>query len=199
MLQDNIFNNELEKMRTFIAVELPEDIKRKIEEVQNPLKKTDTYVSWVKPKNVHLTLKFLGEVEENRIEDVFYGTEKALKGAKSFTLSLKDMGGFPNLQRPKVIWVGVDKGEKELAVMQKDIEEELLRVGYPKEGRAFSPHLTIGRVKSARNIEKLVALIEKTTFQTQEVKIDEAVVMKSQLHPQGAIYTPLRKIKLLNS
>jgi len=186
-------------MRTFIAVDLPEAIKTNIEEVQNPLKKTDTYVSWVKPKNIHLTLKFLGEVEENKIEDVFYGTEKALKSLKSFSLSLKDLGGFPNLRRPRVIWVGVDKGKDELSVMQKNIEEELLKLGYPKEGRAFSPHLTIGRVKSPRNIEKLVGLIEKTNFQTQEVRIDEVVAMRSQLHPQGAIYTPLKKIKLLSS
>lgn len=185
-------------MRTFIAVELLENIKKKIEEVQNPLKKTDTYISWVKPGNVHLTLKFLGEVEENKIEDVFYGTEKALKGAKSFSLSLKNLGCFPNLRRPRVVWVGVDKGKEELSFLQKNIEEELSKLGYPKEDRAFSPHLTIGRVKSPKNIEKLVKLIEKTDFQTEEVKINEVVVMKSQLHPQGAIYTPLRKIKLLS-
>ena len=186
-------------MRTFIAVELPENIKKKIEEVQNPLKKTDTYVSWVKPENVHLTLKFLGEVEENKIEDVFYGTEKALKGAKSLSLSLKNLGCFPNLKRPRVVWVGVEKGKEELSFLQKNIQEELSKLGYPKEDRAFSPHLTIGRVKSPKNIEKLVKLIEKTDFQTEEVKIDEVVVMKSQLHPQGAIYTPLKKVKLLDS
>ncbi len=185
-------------MRTFIAVELPPEVKRKIEEVQSPLKKTDTYVSWVKPGNVHLTLKFLGEIDEGRIENVFKGTETALEGSKRFKLSLKDLGCFPNLRRPRVVWVGVDKGKGELSKMQRQIEEELFKFKFPREQRSFSPHLTIGRVKSPKNIEKLIGLIETTNFQTEEVEVDEVVVMKSQLHPQGAIYTPLKKIKLLN-
>jgi 2'-5' RNA ligase len=184
-------------MRTFIAVELPPEVKRKIEEVQSPLKRTDTYVAWVKPGNVHLTLKFLGEVEEERIEDVFQGTETALKGSKAFNLSLKGLGCFPNLRRPRVVWLGVDKGKDGLAFMQRQIEEELSELKFPKEQRPFSAHLTIGRVKSPKNIEKLISLIETTNFQTEEVVVDEVVVMKSQLHPQGAIYTPLKKIKLL--
>lgn len=185
-------------MRTFIAVELPQDVKRKIEEVQSPLKKTDTFVSWVKPGNVHLTLKFLGEVKEERIDDVFKGTETALKDSKKFNLSLKDLGCFPNLRRPRVVWVGVDKGKDELSQMQRQIEEELFKFKFPREQRSFSPHLTIGRVKSPKNIEKLIGLIETANFQTEEVEVGEVVVMKSQLHPQGAIYTPLKKIKLLN-
>jgi len=185
-------------MRTFIAVELPPGVKRKIEEVQASLKKTDTYVSWVKPGNVHLTLKFLGEVKEEKIENVFRGTEEALKESKVFDLSLKDLGCFPNLRRPRVIWVGVDRGKDELSQMQRQIEEELSKLKFPKEERRFSAHLTIGRVKSPRNIEELIGLMERMKFQTEEVRIDEVVVMKSQLHPQGAIYTPLKKVKLLN-
>lgn len=185
-------------MRTFIAVELPENIKKRIEEVQNPLKKTDSFVSWVKPGNVHVTLKFLGEVTENRLEEIYSGTVKALSGARSFNLRLKNLGCFPNLTRPRVVWVGVDKGEEKLSEMQKRIEEELYKVGFPKEERKFSAHLTIGRVKSPKNIEKLVELIEKTDFETEEVKVKEVMVMKSQLHPLGAIYTPMKKINLLS-
>lgn len=162
------------------------------------MKKTDTFVSWVKPGNVHVTLKFLGEVKEERIEDVFRSTEDTLKESKLFNLSLKDLGCFPNLRRPRVVWVGVDKGKDELFQMQRQIEEELAKLRFPKEQRPFSAHLTIGRVKSPRNIEELIKLIESTKFQTEEVKIGEVVVMKSQLHPQGVIYTPLKKIKLLD-
>lgn len=185
-------------MRTFIAVELPQEVKRKIEEVQAPLKKTDTHVSWVKPGNVHVTLKFLGEVKDEKVEDVFRSTEEALKESKVFDLSLKDLGCFPNLRRPRVVWVGVDQGKDELFQMQRRIEEELFKVRFPKEAKPFSAHLTIGRVKSGRNIEELTRQIDNTKFQTEEVRIDEVVVMKSQLHPHGAIYTPLKKIKLLN-
>jgi 2'-5' RNA ligase len=184
-------------MRTFIAVELTEELKRKIEELQNPLRKINLDVSWVKPANVHATLKFLGEVPEDKIEKVFEGTKNALGGMRGFRLSLKDLGCFPHLKRPRVIWVGVEKGKEELSLMAKKIEEEMERIGFPKEYRDFSPHLTIGRIKSPKNIERLTELIKNTNFQSQEIEIKEVVVMKSELHPLGAIYTPLKKIILL--
>jgi 2'-5' RNA ligase len=184
-------------MRTFIAVELIADLKKKIEELQNPLRRINADVSWVKPGNVHATLKFLGEVPEDKIEKVFEGTKTALQGIKVFKLSLKDLGCFPNLKRPRVIWTGVDKGKQELSLMQKKIEDEMGKIGFQKEEREFSPHLTIGRVKSPKNIERLSELVKNTNFQTEEIEIKEVVVMKSELHPAGAIYTPLKKIALL--
>lgn len=184
-------------MRTFIAVELTEEFKKKIEELQTPLKRINADVSWVKPGNVHATLKFLGEVPEDKIERVFEGTEKALERMRGFKLSLKDLGCFPNLRRPRVVWIGVEKGKEELALMAKKIEQEMENIGYPKENREFSPHLTIGRVKSPKNIEKLAEQIKITNFQTGEIDIKEVVVMRSQLNPAGAIYTPLNKIALL--
>ena len=183
-------------MRTFIAIELPEGIKRKISEVQEPLKKTDAFVSWVKPKNIHVTLKFLGEVPEEKIEEVFLATEKALEGAKPFSMSLKGMGGFPNLRRPRVIWIGAGSGQEELSGLAKRIEEEMEEIGFPRERRKFSAHFTIGRVKSPRNVEQLAQLVESTDFQTEEIQVTEVVVMKSQLDPAGAIYTPLKKVRL---
>jgi len=183
-------------MRTFIAIELPEDIKKKIEQLQAPLKKTDAFVSWVKPKNIHVTLKFLGEVSEEKIGAVFSATEKALEGARKFTMNLQGMGGFPDLKRPRVIWVGTGSGEKELSRMAERIEQEMEKIGFPKEKRKFSPHFTIGRVKSQKNIEGLLRLVKSSDFQTDEIQVEEVVVMKSQLHPAGAIYTPLKKVPL---
>jgi 2'-5' RNA ligase len=183
-------------MRTFIAVELPENIKKKIEEVQAPLKRTNTFVSWVKPGNIHVTLKFLGEVPEERIEEIFGATEKALEEAGRFTMSLKGMGGFPNLKRPRVIWIGTGSGGEELSFLAKRIEEETEKIGFPKEKRSFSPHFTIGRVKSPKNIEQLAARVESSDFQTEEVEVAEVVVMKSQLTPAGAIYTPQKIVRL---
>ncbi len=185
-------------MRTFIAVELTEEFKKRIEEVQTPLKKIGADVSWVKPGNVHATLKFLGEVPEDKIEKVFEGTEKALEGIRGFKLSLKDLGCFPSMKRPRVVWIGVEKGREELSVMAKRIEQEMDNIGYPKENREFSPHLTIGRVKSPKNIERLAEQIKLTDFQTDDIEIKEVVVMRSQLNPAGAIYTPLKKIPLLS-
>ena len=114
-------------MRTFIAVELPENIKNKIGELQAPLKRTNAFVSWVKPENIHITLKFLGEVPEEKINEVFSATEKALVGTRKFTMSLKGMGAFPDLRRPRVIWVGAGSGEKELSSLAERIEEEMMK------------------------------------------------------------------------
>ncbi|MGB2768879.1 MAG: RNA 2',3'-cyclic phosphodiesterase [Candidatus Zixiibacteriota bacterium] len=184
-------------MRTFIAVELPEKIKSEIEQLQAPFKKTDTFVSWVKPKNIHVTLKFLGEVPEERMNEVFSATEKALEGTRKFTMSLRGTGAFPNPRRPRVIWVGAGSGGEELSQMAVRIEQEMEKIGFPKEKRKYSAHFTIGRVKSPKNIEKLMELVSSSDFQTEEIEVNEVVVMKSQLDPGGAIYTPLKKIPLV--
>lgn len=183
-------------MRTFIAIELPERIKKKIEELQALLKKTNAFVSWVKPENIHVTLKFLGEVPEDKINEVFSATGKALEGSKKFTMSLKGMGVFPDFRRPRVIWIGAGSGEKELCNLANKIEEEMEKMGFPKEERKFSAHFTIGRVKSPKNIDSLMELVKSTDFSTEEIEVNEVVVMKSQLHPAGAIYTPLKKMTL---
>jgi len=183
-------------MRTFIAVELPEQIKKQIEVLQAPLKKTNAFVSWVKPGNIHITLKFLGEVPEEKIDEVFSATELALKGTKSFKMNLKGMGAFPDFRRPRVIWIGAGKGGEELSDMANKIEDQMEKIGYPKEKRKFSPHFTIGRVKSPKNIEKLIELIKSADFETEDIEVNEVTVMKSQLHPAGAIYTALKKMPL---
>ena len=183
-------------MRTFIAIELPESIKEKIEQAQAPLKKTGAFVSWVKPGNIHITLKFLGEVPEDKISVVFSAAEKAVEGTNRFVMSLKSMGAFPDFRRPRVVWIGTGSGEKELSYLAGRVEEEMEKIGFPKEGRKFSAHFTIGRVKSPKNIEKLMELVKSSDFATDEIVVREVVVMKSQLHPAGAIYTPLKKIPL---
>jgi 2'-5' RNA ligase len=183
-------------MRTFIAIELPEKIKEEIGQLQAPLKKTGAFVSWVKPGNIHVTLKFLGEVPEEKIEEVSSATERAVEGVGSFSMSLKGTGGFPNLRRPRVIWIGTGSGGEELSRLAERMEQEMEKIGFPKENRKFSPHFTIGRVKSPKNIEALAGKVESTEFQTEEIQVTEVVVMRSQLHPTGAIYTPMKKVPL---
>jgi 2'-5' RNA ligase len=183
-------------MRTFIAIELPERIKGEIGQLQVALKKTGAFVSWVKPGNIHVTLKFLGEVPEEKIDEVFSATERAVEGIKGFSMSLKGTGGFPNLRRPRVIWIGTGSGGEELSRLAERMEQEMEKIGFPKENRRFSPHFTIGRVKSSKNIEGLAGKVESVEFQTEEIPVTEVVVMKSQLHPAGAIYTPMKKVPL---
>ncbi len=183
-------------MRTFVAIELPRELTSQIDQLQAVLRKTGADVSWVKSQNVHITLKFLGEVKEEKIEDVYQVTELSVKGIRKFQVNLQGLGGFPNLKRPRVIWIGVEKGKEVLAELYPKVEEEFSKIGFPKENRDFTPHLTIGRVKSLKNLDRLASEINKTSFQTEEFEIKEVVVMKSTLLPTGAVYTPLKKVLL---
>ena len=183
-------------MRTFIAIELPSEIKEKIEKTITPFRKLNLAISWVKPKNLHLTLKFLGEVDEKKVDDMSLALEKALKDEEIFKMNLREFGAFPDFRRPKVIWIGIEGGVENLKRIQFKIEEELSKIDFPKEKREFSPHLTIARVKSPKGIERLTEGIKNVSLVSWDIEVDEVLLMKSQLYPRGAIHTPLKKFKL---
>jgi len=183
-------------MRTFVAIELPLKIKEEVEKAIAPFKKLNLDISWVKTANLHLTMRFLGEVDEKRIEDIITALEKALEEKEGFELDFESFGVFPDFRRPRVVWIGIEKGKENLIGLQRIIEQELSKLDFPEEKRGFSPHLTIGRVKSPKGIERLTEQIKSVNFKTCPIQVGEVVLMKSQLHPQGAIYTPLEKFKL---
>jgi len=186
----------MRSVRTFVAVEMPENIRRQFGEVESRLMKADAHVKWVEPHHIHITMKFLGEIDEDRLVDVFRGVEEGVRGLGPFEASLAGLGAFPNLKRPRVVWVGVDRGKDLLATLQKKVEDSICRFGFPKEDRSFSPHLTIGRVKSPRGLPELVEAIMGTHFETVSFGVKEVVVMESTLTSAGPIYSPLRKVGL---
>ncbi len=147
-------------MRTFIAIEIPSEIKSALAALQAELRRAGADVSWTKPENIHLTLKFLGEVDERRIGEVEKVCVDSAAGFQPFTLRLDDTGVFPNARQPRVLWAGL-AGEIEKAVeMQRRLDEELALIGFEREEKAFRPHLTIGRVKSNRKTRELLALAD---------------------------------------
>lgn len=183
------------KLRTFIAVEIPESVRNRIAEFQAELKREPGRVSWTKPENIHLTLKFLGDVDEAEIPQITAALERAVQGIAPFEVEVRTTGGFPSLRRPRVLWVGCADAEGRLRQLAEQVESELAGIGYRREGRKFSPHLTIGRPKTPF-IEKIAQRMENTEFVGGTMPVREVVVMKSQLHPQGAIYTPLARVAL---
>ena len=183
-------------MRTFIAISIPKNIKDKIGIYEEPLKKQKVKISWVKPENIHITLKFLGEVEENKIPEIYEALKKCVSNKNPFEIEVIGTGGFPNLSRPRVIWVGLKKGSEELKILAKSIDNELEKLGFQKEKRGFSPHLTIGRVKSIYNIDKFVKKMNSIEFKGETFTAEEVSIMKSDLKPTGAVYTNLHTIKL---
>lgn len=183
-------------MRLFIAIELPDEIRAALAAVQNDLRRAQADVAWTKPDNQHLTLKFLGEVEAPRVPSIIAACQQAVAGIYPFTISLRDTGAFPNLRGPRVLWAGLDQGTAELRQLHAQLEAQLAQSGFAKDDRAFKPHLTLGRVKSMKNVPALVARLTSTPLPALAFTAAEIVLMQSQLHPAGSIYTPLAKIAL---
>ena len=182
------------KIRAFIAI----DIKTfpKLTQLEQELKQTKANIKLVEPENIHITLKFLGDTDENLIEEINTIIEESVKKTKPFEIQLKNTGVFPNQNYIKVIWIGIHNSEK-IAEISQQIDEQLFDLGFEQEKRPFSPHLTIARVKSAENKDQLLNIINKYQDLTfQEIKVESIKLKKSQLTPKGPIYTTLKEIKL---
>ncbi|GMR04302.1 MAG: RNA 2',3'-cyclic phosphodiesterase [Thermodesulfobacteriota bacterium] len=153
-------------------------------------------VSWVNPSNIHLTLKFLGEVDETRIDQIGEALEKAASGIRPFSLSTGKLGGFPNIANPRVLWLGLEGGE-EAVELQKKIDETLAGLGFEKEKRAFHPHLTLARIRNPADGRALGALAIKLRHDINiEFTVDSFILFRSKLTPSGAEYSELRRFGL---
>ena len=184
-------------IRSFLAIELPEPILRKIGEVQGDLKATHAEVRWTNPEKIHLTLKFFGNIEESRIDPIFKSIEEPIRNTLPFSLKVRGVGAFPNLKNPRVIWIGLVEGREVLASLQKQIEAQLEKIGFRPENRPFHPHLTLGRMKSSREKEGLVGRMERHKEEEfGDFEVERVVLFKSDLRPSGPIYTPLRELRL---
>ena len=197
-------------LRTFIAVEIDPSHKQKLIHLISTLKRSDADVKWVNETQMHLTLKFLGNIEESKVQEISDALKSIANNTKEFTISLSNLGAFPNAKRPRVIWVGIDKGKNQLKLLASQIETNLEKLGFPKEPRDFKSHLTLGRVKSQKNLQNLTKLLTETTFQPQDemeptrpkgqdssgrnteqrrsIKINKLILFQSTLTPKGPIY-----------
>jgi 2'-5' RNA ligase len=180
--------------RGFIAIEIP--AAPSIIEFEKAIAKTGADVKLVEPKNIHLTLKFLGDTDENQIDVIEQIIKESVKDITPFSLTLKGTGVFPNERYLKVIWVGIINGDT-LATIAQSIDEKILPLGFKKEQRGFSAHLTIGRVRTAKNKDQLLTVInnfKEKEFLQQGIRA--ITLKKSDLTPTGPIYTTLREIPL---
>ena len=185
-------------MRTFIAIELSKDIKEALARVESHLKYSGADVKWVASENIHLTLKFLGEISEEKCEEVKTALDEVAKSTIPFEVSLKDIGAFPKIEFPRVIWIGLDKGTKESIELAAKIDEALSKIGFNKEARPFAAHLTIGRVRSAKNKDALKENIAKHPPEAAGHHLASSVILfHSELTPAGSIYTKLHEAKFL--
>lgn len=183
-------------MRAFIAIELPQEIKDAIGKLQAGLKQAGADVKWVNPGNIHLTLKFLGEIDDNKIMEIENILSESAKACKDFYIRPCSIGAFPKIQSPKVIWIGIDKGGSQTKLIAQELEEKLAQSGIPKEERPFSCHITIGRTKSFLNsgklIRELINLEGNIQGKFQEFPAAKLTLFKSTLTPQGPVYEAVK-------
>lgn len=187
-------------IRVFIAIELTGRTLGELASLQSALRKAGADVRWVEPENIHLTLRFLGDLVPEKAEELKRVLAETAAGSKPFELTIKDVGAFPGLVSPRVIWAGVGLGAAESARLAETIETKLQALGIPKEDRVFHPHVTLGRVRGPKNCEKLRGMIEATKFEAgSKINVDHLTLFESQLTPRGPAYTPLFKASIATS
>jgi len=191
----------MEQVRCFIAVELPDEVKPGLDQLQAQIKSgRQTSVTWVNPYGIHMTLKFLGTVASDRIDTITTAMEEARQGVSPFHLEVKDLGVFPNLRRVQVVWVGVSGEVDKLAKLQQRIESNLAGLGFAPERRRFTPHLTLARLRDRASLEEregLGKLIASTKFEAAYAfPVDTISLMRSQLTREGAIYSRIGSVEL---
>jgi len=188
-------------IRAFIAVELPEELKKELAALETQLKKNSlAVVKWVDPESMHITLKFLGETSDAVIDELLLAMEEAIVGVSPFKLEVRQLGAFPVVDRPQVIWVGVQGEMEQLAQLQKNLEQNMEQLGFKRESRPFSPHLTLGRVRDEacpNEIQRSGKLIGEIQFAAlHNIEVHEINLLKSRLTPAGAIHTIIGTVKL---
>ena len=184
-------------IRTFVAIELPPKIIASIDNIQESFRSYGFKVRWVRPKNIHLTLKFLGNVKAAETEAIGSALVTAANGFTPLAITAKGVGVFPGIKRPRVLWVGVGGQINQLIQLQLVLDQALAGIGFAKEKRAFKGHLTMGRVKAKIDPQRLLKVINAYAgYESEPFAADKMILFKSDLRPTGAVYTKLMEAKL---
>ena len=188
-------------IRAFIAVELPAELKKELAALETQFKKNSPpVIKWIEPGSIHITLKFLGETSDAILDDLILAMEESVVGVSPFKLDVRQLGAFPGVDRPQVIWVGVSGEMEKLKQLQKNLEKNTEQLGFKRESRTFSPHLTLGRVRDGArpdDIQRIGKLLNETVFTAlHNINVNQINLMKSVLTPTGAIHTFIGSTKL---
>ncbi|MCG6980113.1 MAG: RNA 2',3'-cyclic phosphodiesterase [Deltaproteobacteria bacterium] len=184
-------------IRSFIAIDLPEATREAIAVLQERLKRSRAGVRWMKPGSIHLTLKFLGNILPEQVDEIAAAAAQLIRDEPPITLYAAGLGSFPSLRKPRVIWVGLQGEVDRLTKIQTGLENTLETLGFAREGRGFRPHLTIGRIKDRHRLQGLIeamSTVELPEFNSFDA--NEIILYKSDLRPTGAIYTKLHRMPL---
>ena len=185
-------------IRTFVAFKLPANVISAIRQVQDEIIAYRFKAKWVHPAKIHLTLKFLGDTRAEAIAKIGEAIQRSVKGCSPIELRAKGLGVFPGINRARVVWVGI-KGETELLrKLQESLQNELSQIGFAREKRSFKSHLTLGRLKKRPDPKALLNAIEELEgFESDPFTVDRVILFKSDLKPEGAVYSELMSAKLI--
>jgi len=189
-------------LRLFLAIDIPFRVRETITAIQNRLKTLGFKISLVRPGNIHLTLKFLGDIPLGEVANIKKSVSEAVDSISVFEVALDGVGVFPNLKKPRVLWVGLKDPHKHLNVLQENIDAKMMKLGFPRERKHFAPHLTLARIKHAKgkikeSFEDLKREVESVPLMDAEFfQVDSVRLIQSELTPKGSIYTVLEKFPL---
>jgi 2'-5' RNA ligase len=185
-------------IRAFIAIEMPDAVVAALGGLQRELQSRRLKVRWVRPENIHLTLKFLGDIKPADIEAIDGAMADTVSGHSPFALTMNGIGFFPNVKRPRVMWVGLGGGIRHLFDLQAGLADRLCDSGFPREKRPFKAHLTLGRIRQATRPDQFKRVLQQyADWGDQQFSVDRIVLFRSELKPAGAVYSPLKQTELV--
>jgi 2'-5' RNA ligase len=182
----------------FCAFELPEGLRERIQEHSRRVREAvpEAAASWSRPENVHVTVKFLGNVDQQRVPLISAAATRVSKEFSQIQIEVGKTGVFPRPSRAEVLWIGIDDRSGKLSALQQRLEEELARDGFPKEDRAFRPHLTIARIRKPHAATQLAETHLRMEFSSVAVTLSELILFRSELSSKGSQYTPISRSRL---
>ncbi|MGQ9732056.1 MAG: RNA 2',3'-cyclic phosphodiesterase [Candidatus Zipacnadales bacterium] len=188
-------------MRLFFGISISESVRTEVESAQEQLRRAGEKVKWVAPANLHITLRFLGEVSDTEAEQIAHAAESCWEGVPVQQCVLRGVGAFPNPRHPRVIWIGLGEGRETFTALYKSLNGRLQEcIGMPRESREFVPHLTIGRVKVPPRKNTLARLIDELSAREFGSFLpDQVVLYMSTLTPRGPIYNVVRSYSAFGS
>ncbi len=183
-------------MRLFIALPLPGKVEEELGRMIFLLKQKGGSVKWVTPKNIHLTMKFLGDTEENLVDSIKEQIDAIARDFAPVETVITRLGAFPNLSRPRVIWAGLDKNIETLAEISAKVEMAVQTLGFEREERRFKAHLTLGRVRQPAGLDNLTGYMKSLDVPEMSFRLDRMVLFRSTLTPRGPVYDRLHEVML---
>lgn len=188
----------MSKLRTFIAIDLPEEVVNQTQQLVRQIDAISDGIKWVEPENMHLTLKFLGDVRQIETYDICQAMTRAVASIPRFEMQLHGAGAFPKLERPRTLWIGVREGTEAITRLYGAIDDAVADLGFARDPKRFLPHLTIGRVKRPgpwlADVSRLIA--ESCEFDAGMAAVDEVVLYSSELTSEGPVYSPIGRSEL---